>query len=137
MDFKEWLKEEMRVREWNPSQLAGVSKVPQPTIFRILSGETKDPRQNTVKKLERALGSTSPPLAIEAPPHHDLIEAWEYLLPGQQREMLDRIKAYAQQNQEAAAQFRPKVVRVVDHRKRQVAFDGPDRRSTEKDNHER
>lgn len=137
MDFKEWLKEEMRARGVNPSQLAGLAKVPQPTIFRILSGETKDPRQNTVKKLERALGSASPPLEIEAPAEHhrELVEAWEYLLPGQQQDMLDQIKRLAATNKESAERFRPKpaekpmkTYRATDLRQRQVDFEGPDRR---------
>lgn len=62
MEFKEWLQAEMDKRQMTPSELARLSKVPQPTIFRILSGETQDPRTNTAKKLERALGVESPPL---------------------------------------------------------------------------
>jgi len=65
MEFKEWLRAAMEARQITPSDLARTSKVPQPTIFRILSGETKDPRTGTVKRLERALGSISPPLADE------------------------------------------------------------------------
>lgn len=60
MELKEWLKAEMGARGINPSELARTSKVPQPTIFRILSGETKDPRAGTLRKLERALGVRSP-----------------------------------------------------------------------------
>lgn len=55
MEFREWLHLEMTTRGLDPSKLARASKVPQPTIFRILSGETKDPRIGTVKKLEAAL----------------------------------------------------------------------------------
>ena len=62
MGFREWLRAEMDSRKIGPSDLAKTSKVPQPTIFRILSGETKDPRTGTVKRLERALGASSPPL---------------------------------------------------------------------------
>lgn len=128
MEFKDWLQAEMDARGLDPSKLARISKVPQPTIFRILSGETKDPRTGTVKKLERALGSESPPL--EAPPteHQELIEAWGYLLPGERQELLKRIKMLAAHNREAADHFKPKVIRVADRRVRQVHFDGPDRR---------
>jgi transcriptional regulator with XRE-family HTH domain len=65
MEFKEWLQAELTAREMTPSALASISKVPQPTIFRILSGETKDPRTGTVKRIERALGLQSPPLYVE------------------------------------------------------------------------
>lgn len=40
MEFKDWLQAEMDARGLDPSKLARASKVPQPTIFRILSGET-------------------------------------------------------------------------------------------------
>lgn len=128
MEFREWLQAEMDAREIGPSDLARTSKVPQPTIFRILSGETKDPRTGTVKKLERALGSASPPL--EAPPaHQELVEAWDYLLPGEREELLSKIKQLAAHNREAADHFKPKVIRVAERRKRQIHFDGEDRRT--------
>lgn len=131
MEFREWLKAEMEAREIGPSDLARTSKVPQPTIFRILSGETKDPRTGTVKKLERALGTESPPLETPPTEHHELIEAWGYLLPGERQDLLKRIKAQAAHNREAANHFKPKVIRVTDMRKRQVNFDGSDRRHQE------
>lgn len=133
MEFKDWLQAEMDARGLDPSKLARTSKVPQPTIFRILSGETKDPRTGTVKKLERALGSVSPPL--EAPAEHqELVEAWDYLLPGEREALLSKIKQLAAHNREAADHFKPKVIRVVDRRKRQVHFDGQDRRKKGADN---
>lgn len=128
MDFKDWLEAEMGARGLDPSKLARMSKVPQPTIFRILSGETKDPRTGTVKKLERALGAESPPLEADQTENQELIEAWGGLLPRERQELLQHIKQLAAHNREAANHFKPKTVRVVDHRKRQVHFDGPDRR---------
>lgn len=97
MEFKDWLQEEMDARGLDPSKLARASKVPQPTIFRILSGETKDPRTGTVKKLERALGSESPPLEVPVA-HHELLEALEYLLPGERAELEADIKRRAAHN---------------------------------------
>lgn len=134
MEFKDWLQAEMDARGLDPSKLARASKVPQPTIFRILSGETKDPRTGTVKKLERALGATSPPLEAPATKHQDLLEAWDYLLPGERDELLTRIKLLAAHNREAASHFT--VVRVSDRRKRQIHFDGPDRRQQKADDHD-
>ncbi len=103
MKFKEWLRAEMDARGMNPSKLAGIAKVPQPTIFRILSGETKDPRTGTVKKIERALKAESPPLDIEQatdeyPKHADLIAAWDSLLPDEQAELMENIQRRAAHN---------------------------------------
>ena len=136
MEFKDWLQEEMNVRGLTPSSLASLAKVPQPTIFRILSGETKDPRTGTVKKLERALGAESPPLEAPQTEHQELIEAWGYLLPGERQELLKRIKQLAAHNREAADHFKLKVIRVVDRRKRQIHFDGPDRRQQKAEDHD-
>lgn len=136
MDFKDWLKAEMGARELDPSKLSRISKVPQSIIFRILSGETKDPRINTVKKLERALGNESPPLAPQPTQHQELLEAWAYLLPEQQQKELGQIKSLAAINREAATRFQTKVVRAVDLRKRQVDFERPDRRQPKESSNE-
>lgn len=40
----------------NANSLAAKSGVPQPTIFRILKGESKDPRRGNVLRLAKALG---------------------------------------------------------------------------------
>lgn len=98
MDLKDWLQEQLDTRGIGPSDLARASKVPQPTIFRILSGETADPRIGTVRKIEAVLGkSPAAPAPIE---YNELIEAWEYLLPGEQADMLDRILKMAAHNKE-------------------------------------
>jgi len=52
MEFKEWLVERMAKRELNSASLAEAIGENQPTIYRILSGETKNPRLHIVKKLE-------------------------------------------------------------------------------------
>lgn len=73
MEFKDWLRAEMEAKRLNPSDLARLAKVPQPTIFRILSGETKDPRTGTVKRIERALGMASPPITDEHTEQYDVV----------------------------------------------------------------
>lgn len=106
MDFKEWLQSEMNTRKIGPSDLARMSRVPQPTIFRILSGETKDPRTGTVKKIERALGVESPPLEAPAQ-HHELIEAWELLTQEQRQQFLQEIKHQTATNRAILEQLAP------------------------------
>lgn len=106
MEFKDWLQAEMDARKIGPSELARLSKVPQPTIFRILSGETKDPRTGTVKRIERALGIQSPPLEAPAQ-HHELIEAWELLTQNQRQEYLAKIKNQARENRSILEQLGP------------------------------
>jgi transcriptional regulator with XRE-family HTH domain len=55
-DYSKWLSHLMTETGETQYSLAAKSGVPQPTIQRILSGETKDPKANTVRKLLRALG---------------------------------------------------------------------------------
>lgn len=45
-------------RETNPTQLAKATGVPQPTILRILTGESEDPRTNTLQPLADYFGCT-------------------------------------------------------------------------------
>jgi len=59
MDFKQWLASEIEARGISQAELARLSKVPQPTIQRILSGETGDPRGSTIDKLRHALGASN------------------------------------------------------------------------------
>ncbi len=61
----------------NPNALSGDTKVPQPTIFRILNSESQDPRTSTLKKLadffkvsvadmrEKDMSAMDKPLTIE------------------------------------------------------------------------
>ncbi|WP_242504527.1 helix-turn-helix domain-containing protein [Pseudomonas songnenensis] len=50
------LGELMKVKGWSEGELSRRSTVPQPTINRILSGESDSPRKSTVSKLARPLG---------------------------------------------------------------------------------
>jgi len=58
MMIKDIIINAMRRRGWNAGELAERSKVPQPTIHRICSGEHKDPRAGTLRKLAVAFGCT-------------------------------------------------------------------------------
>ena len=53
MSLKENLKRLMEANGLNPNSLAEKSGVTQPTIFRILSGESKDPRRANVERLAK------------------------------------------------------------------------------------
>lgn len=55
MDTAERLRAKMIELGLNESQLGRLSGVPQPTINRILSGESSSPRRPTVEKIARAL----------------------------------------------------------------------------------
>ena len=55
MDIAGRLRAKMADAELNESQLGKKSAVPQPTINRILSGESESPRMSTIGKLAKAL----------------------------------------------------------------------------------
>lgn len=52
MNFAKWLQNKLDERQINPTALANAINENQPTIQRILSGETKNPRLKIIKKLE-------------------------------------------------------------------------------------
>ncbi|MEN6540867.1 MAG: XRE family transcriptional regulator [Mizugakiibacter sp.] len=57
-EISKWLIAAMERRDnMGQCELARLSGVPQPTIYKILTGETANPRLTTIQKLERALGS--------------------------------------------------------------------------------
>jgi len=53
------LKEIMIERKLSEGELSRMSGVTQPTIHRMVSGETREPRRSNVKKIAAALGVTS------------------------------------------------------------------------------
>lgn len=55
-DYSEWLARLMGKAGESQYSLAAKSGVPQPTIQRILSGETRSPKTDTIRKLLGALG---------------------------------------------------------------------------------
>jgi transcriptional regulator with XRE-family HTH domain len=64
IDFRTWLKLELERHDLSQSELARMSGVPQPTIQRIISGETGDPRGSTITKLREILRDQLPPIAV-------------------------------------------------------------------------
>jgi phage repressor protein C with HTH and peptisase S24 domain len=56
VNIAERLRNKMRDLGLNESQLSRRSSVPQPTINRILSGESSSPRKSTIEALSRPLG---------------------------------------------------------------------------------
>lgn len=59
MGLRETLQALMDERGENPNSLAPKTGVPQPTIFRILTGESKEPRRTNIEKLARFFGVTA------------------------------------------------------------------------------
>lgn len=53
MEFKDWLKHKMQDRGLNSATLADAIGENQPTVYRIITGETKNPRLNIIKKIEK------------------------------------------------------------------------------------
>lgn len=58
MGLKENLQQKMDAAGLNPHSLASKTKVPQPTIHRILDGTSKDPRRATLGPLAKFFGVT-------------------------------------------------------------------------------
>lgn len=80
------------------------------------------------------LVSAAAPVAND---HSELLACWDWLLPSEKSETIERIRPIAARNREAAEQFgQAKVIRVVDRRKRQVHFGGPDHRQKKEDSHD-
>jgi transcriptional regulator with XRE-family HTH domain len=58
MELPDRLQEKLNEKKLTAYSLAQLSKVPQPTIFRILIVESREPRRSTLTKLAKALGTT-------------------------------------------------------------------------------
>ena len=59
MEFSEriqLIKSELRNKGWKYADLADSSGIPLSTILKVLSGNTRSPRIDTVEAIERALG---------------------------------------------------------------------------------
>lgn len=70
MGLRENLKKLMEDAGENPHSLAAKTHVTQPTIFRILSGDSKDPRRSNVEKLARFFGLKADDLYGRSTPKH-------------------------------------------------------------------
>ena len=68
------IKQKLKERSWTPYRLAKESEVPQPTLKRILDGESEEPDIKTVKKLAKALECFYAEL-YDGP---EVIRAWSY-----------------------------------------------------------
>jgi phage repressor protein C with HTH and peptisase S24 domain len=64
----------MEERDWSEGELARRSGVSQPTIHRIITGESNDPRQTNVEKIAKALGVTAHWLRHGGPEDHAVKE---------------------------------------------------------------
>jgi hypothetical protein len=79
--------------------------------------------EKAARRLEKTYGMPhrylDTPLDQEVPKteYRELFEGWEFLLPGQQEEMLERIKQMAAINKESAERFRPKETLIKDEAK--------------------
>lgn len=70
MGLRENLRALMEYAGENPHSLAIKTNVTQPTIFRILSGDSKDPRRSNVEKLARFFGVKAEDLYGRTIPKH-------------------------------------------------------------------
>ena len=70
MGLRENLKALMDTAGENPHSLAAKTNVTQPTIFRILSGDSKDPRRSNIEKLARFFGLKAEDLYGRTQPKH-------------------------------------------------------------------
>ncbi len=64
----------LREHDWSEGELARRSGVSQPTIHRIITGESHDPRQANVEKIAKALGVTAHWLRHGGPEDHAVKE---------------------------------------------------------------
>lgn len=68
MEFKDWLKQQLDELGMDPTGLARlVDKLNQPTIQRVLSGETPNPRIGTVTKIKAAVAIARENAGLSAP----------------------------------------------------------------------
>lgn len=56
MQVSDRLKEMLRLKEWTPAELARRSGVPQPTVHRVITGASRNPRRETIDSLAKVLG---------------------------------------------------------------------------------
>ena len=74
-------------------QLAKESGVPQPTIHRIKSGQTREPKRGTIAKLARALGVTSADLWPNSNHVRESPAPYGGAISGDDLSLLERIRA--------------------------------------------
>ncbi|WP_374979034.1 S24 family peptidase [Pseudomonas solani] len=67
MDMPDRIRELMAARGLTEAELSRRSGVPQPTVHRILKGESRSPRRDSINALSKALGTTAEVLWGEIP----------------------------------------------------------------------
>lgn len=107
MDFRKWLQLELDSRGMAQAELARRSKVPQPTIQRILSGETPDPRGSTIEKIKRVLGA--PPDTNQGPDIRGNVPLISWVQAGHWGDIIDSFQP------EEAESWRETTARVSKH----------------------
>lgn len=114
MEFKDWIESLMQRRGINATQLAQGIKENQPTLQRVLSGETKNPGLRIVKKLESYFQETYMPHLTykdEYKISHDLLLKKDIIdliksLDSDERELLKQlIEDFLTANQEQKRMF--------------------------------
>ena len=91
----------MRDRGWSEGELCRRSGVPQPTIHRIITGESKSPRREKVERIARAFGRSvedaydnkSKPAQLTIEDRADAVYESLSILTDEQRELVLRIAA--------------------------------------------
>lgn len=76
----------MNAKGWSEGELSRQSGVPQPTIHRIIKGESQSPRQQNIEKLAKAFGTTASDLWGERPFHPPALELADAPQPYSQKE---------------------------------------------------
>ncbi|MDA8485870.1 XRE family transcriptional regulator [Pseudomonas resinovorans] len=56
MKIGERIEAEMKRRDWSEGELARRAGIPQPTVHRIIKGESKSPRQENIQAIAKAFG---------------------------------------------------------------------------------
>jgi phage repressor protein C with HTH and peptisase S24 domain len=56
MKIGERIEAEMKRREWSEGELARRAGIPQPTVHRIIKGESKSPRQENIQAIAKVFG---------------------------------------------------------------------------------
>jgi len=88
MDLKTRLRALLTKKGISPYTLSQISKVPQPTIHRILTGESTSPRDSNIKKLAKGLGITEMEL-----------RGIDGKITNEERYLLDKINDLSDENQ--------------------------------------
>lgn len=100
MAIKDTLKGLMDRTSINQNELAERTKVPQPTINRILSGESKDPRHSTVKPLADFFGISVAQLRGDEPLSDATVNMTDATTHGSQPLVPDAASILAYESQE-------------------------------------